>query len=536
MEVGATTTMTVKLPILNPGEYDLWLMRIEPYFLMTDYSFWEVIKNRNKVLKKTVGTSEETYEPTSAEEKLNKRNEMKARGTLTSNTNKADTTTSGVSTTHTQEDLEKIDPDDLAKIDLHWEMAMLTIKARRFMKRTDMNLDMNENALIAQDGIRGYDWSYQAKKEIPTNYAFMALTSSGSSSSSESEVDSCSKSCMKAYANLKEQYDSLTSDYKKSQYNLLSCKAGLQSVEERLVHYKKNEAVLTNKINVLNLEVKLRDKVLAEYTKNLEKAKKERDELKLTLEKLQNSSKSLNNLLDSQVSDKSKAGLGYKGITPDSFVDSSEILEKQENRSNKEYHGMFNIEEPKHVMKNNFSPTIIQDCHSDDESEVDISPTVEVKIIKPSIEQIEFVKTTRETVKNEESPKQHKHRPRGNQRNWNNLMSQRLGSNFKLINKACYVCGIFKHIHYVRDKKDVRPMRNNSNGENHKNFANKLTHPHPKRGFVPQAVLTRSGKINTAVASVTTAGRPVNTAGSKSTVNHPRLTSKSYKRGHSHKA
>nr|GEU79100.1 ribonuclease H-like domain-containing protein [Tanacetum cinerariifolium] len=49
---------------------------------MTNYSLWEVIKNGNKVLKKTVRISEETYEPTSAEEKLDKRNKMKARGTL----------------------------------------------------------------------------------------------------------------------------------------------------------------------------------------------------------------------------------------------------------------------------------------------------------------------------------------------------------------------------------------------------------------------------------------------------------------------
>ncbi|GKA70952.1 putative ribonuclease H-like domain-containing protein [Tanacetum coccineum] len=46
MEAGTTTTtLTARLPILNPGDYDLWLMRIEQYFLMTDYSLWEVIKN-----------------------------------------------------------------------------------------------------------------------------------------------------------------------------------------------------------------------------------------------------------------------------------------------------------------------------------------------------------------------------------------------------------------------------------------------------------------------------------------------------------
>nr|GEZ45021.1 hypothetical protein [Tanacetum cinerariifolium] len=80
------------------------------------------------------------------------------------------------------------------------------------------------------------------------------------------------------------------------------------------------------------------DKVLAEYITNMEKAEKERDELKLTLEKLQNSLKSLNTLLDSQVSDKSKAGLGYKELIPKSFVKSSKLLEKQDNRSYKGYH------------------------------------------------------------------------------------------------------------------------------------------------------------------------------------------------------
>ncbi|GJV23788.1 hypothetical protein Tco_1376483 [Tanacetum coccineum] len=83
MEAGTTsTTLTARLPILNPGEYDLWLMRIEQYFLMTDYSLWEVILNGNKVLKRTVGEVEQEYEPTSAEEKQDRRNEMKARGTL----------------------------------------------------------------------------------------------------------------------------------------------------------------------------------------------------------------------------------------------------------------------------------------------------------------------------------------------------------------------------------------------------------------------------------------------------------------------
>ncbi|GKB53499.1 putative ribonuclease H-like domain-containing protein [Tanacetum coccineum] len=60
-----------------------------------------------------------------------------------------------------------------------------------------------------------------------------------------------------------------------------------------------------------------------------------------------------------------------------------------------------------------------------------------------------------------------------------------------------------------------------------------MTHPHPNRRFVPQAVLTRSGKINTVGASVNTVVRPVNTTGSKPTVNHPRPISNAYKKGYS---
>nr|GEY98999.1 putative ribonuclease H-like domain-containing protein [Tanacetum cinerariifolium] len=74
--------MTAKLRILNPTEYDLWLMRIEQYFLMTDYSLRKVIKNGNKVLMKIVGTVEQPSEPIIVEEKLDMKNEMKARGTL----------------------------------------------------------------------------------------------------------------------------------------------------------------------------------------------------------------------------------------------------------------------------------------------------------------------------------------------------------------------------------------------------------------------------------------------------------------------
>ncbi|GJT08902.1 hypothetical protein Tco_0843364 [Tanacetum coccineum] len=47
-----------------------------------DSYYCSVIKNGNKVLRRTVGTVEQEYEPTTTEEKQDRRNEMKTRATL----------------------------------------------------------------------------------------------------------------------------------------------------------------------------------------------------------------------------------------------------------------------------------------------------------------------------------------------------------------------------------------------------------------------------------------------------------------------
>ncbi|GKC58436.1 hypothetical protein Tco_1086034 [Tanacetum coccineum] len=73
----------------------------------------------------------------------------------------------------------------------------------------------------------------------------------------------------------------------------------------------------------------LRDNALTELRKKFEKAKKERDDLKLTLEKFENSSKNLSKLLDSQVSDKFKTSVGYDSQRYDSQVYDSQVFDSQ---------------------------------------------------------------------------------------------------------------------------------------------------------------------------------------------------------------
>nr|GEW59733.1 ribonuclease H-like domain-containing protein [Tanacetum cinerariifolium] len=72
-----------KLPILNPNEFDLWKMRIKQYILMNDYSFWEVILNGDSpILTRVIEGVVQLVAPTTAEQRLARKNELKACGTL----------------------------------------------------------------------------------------------------------------------------------------------------------------------------------------------------------------------------------------------------------------------------------------------------------------------------------------------------------------------------------------------------------------------------------------------------------------------
>ncbi|GKA85788.1 retrovirus-related pol polyprotein from transposon TNT 1-94 [Tanacetum coccineum] len=172
---------------------------------------------------------------------------------------------------------------------------------------------------------------------------------------------------------------------------------------------------------------------------------------------------------------------------------------------------MSSEKEPKVVKKNDDAP-IIEEWVLDNEEENVSQTKTEKKTVKPSIAKIEFVKpkqqekTARKTVKQVEKHRQNTHSPRGNQRNWNNMMSQKLGSNFEMFNKACYVCGSFDHL-------QVDCNYHQKQFQNQRMFS--------------RAVLMKSGLV-----SVNTA-RQVNTAHSKTTVNAARPMSYLSKIAHS---
>nr|GEV41624.1 hypothetical protein [Tanacetum cinerariifolium] len=482
-------------------------MKIKLYFLMTNYALWEVIVNCDSPPPmRTVDGVEQSYPPTTVEEKLARKNKLKARGTLlitfpnehqlkfnsyknakslmdaiekrsgdlktlsmddlynnlkiyetevkgslsssqnsqnvafvSSNSSCSTNQAHGSKSTNTDspcdvviysffvnqsnslqldnEDLQQINADDLEELDLKWQMAMLTMRARIFLKKTGRKVGANgsetigfdktklecynyhkrghfarecrapkknrnkepvrrnvivettdANDLVAQDGF-GYDWSDQAE-DGPTNFALLAYASSGSSNSD-------------------------------TEFNVGAYKTGLESLEARLGVYKKNKEIFEDNIKILKLDIHLRDNALTELRKKLEKAEKERDDLKLTLEKFENSSKNLSKLLDSQVCDKFKTGVGYD----------SQVFDSQVNDKNKTSVGYDAISTP---YTRNFMPPkpnlILTDVdeyfvywvsNSEDENETGTKS----KQRKPSFAKVEFVKSNKQVKTLRESVK-----------------------------------------------------------------------------------------------------------------------------------
>ncbi|GJU86823.1 ribonuclease H-like domain-containing protein [Tanacetum coccineum] len=319
------------------------------------------------------------------------------------------------------EDLQQIHPDDMEEMDLRWKMAMLTMRARRFLKNTGRELTVNGNetigfdkskvecynchkkghfarecrapknqdnknkesssrsvpvetststALVSCDGLGRYDWSDQA--EEGPNYALMAFLSS-SPDSKVSNDSICSQSCL-----VKSQNDQLLKDLKKYELTVLAYKTGLKSVEEKLKVYKANESIYLQDIKGLKFEIHLGEIAIGELRKKLETVQKEKDGIQLNVDKFEHASKSLNKLIECQIVDNCKKGLGYENHnavpppyignfmppTPDlSFIGLDEFVNEPVVENCK---AMSSKEEPKVVKEYDDAPIIeewVLDCY-----------------------------------------------------------------------------------------------------------------------------------------------------------------------------
>ncbi|GKA07202.1 ribonuclease H-like domain-containing protein [Tanacetum coccineum] len=256
------------------------------------------------------------------------------------------------------EDLEQIHEDDLEEMDLKWQLALLSMRTKKFFQKTGRKTTINESntagydkskvecfnchklrhfarecrgprnqdnrsrnqdisrrtinveeisskAMLAIDGA-GFDWSFMENEEVYSDMALMAF-----SDSKVHNDKTCSKTCLKSFETLKTQLDDLRIEFNKSEFNLATYKRGLAFVEEQLVFYKRNEVLFYEQLVVLKRDISYKDSEISVLKSKLEKLKQDKESNQLKIENFDNASKSLDKLIGSQIHDKSRKGLGF---------------------------------------------------------------------------------------------------------------------------------------------------------------------------------------------------------------------------------
>ncbi|GJR51840.1 putative ribonuclease H-like domain-containing protein [Tanacetum coccineum] len=201
------------------------------------------------------------------------------------------------------QDLEQIHEDDLEAMDLKWQLSLLSMRAKRY--------DTLPGSVEHQEARKAFDWSDMADEQVQIKIALIAFL--------DSEVyndKTCSKTCLKNFETLKKQCDDLIVKLNQTKFTATTYKRGLATLEEQLITYRKNEVLFSEVVAVLNREVACKDYEIKVLKSEFEKVKQEKEGIEFKIEKFDKASKDLDQLLGSQITNKSKKGLAYSAVPP----------------------------------------------------------------------------------------------------------------------------------------------------------------------------------------------------------------------------
>ncbi|GJV54304.1 putative ribonuclease H-like domain-containing protein [Tanacetum coccineum] len=297
-------------------------------------------------------------------------------------------------------DLEQIYKDDLKAIDLKWQLSLLSVRAKKYYQRTCKKIFINTNDIVGYDKSKVECYNYhnlghfarecraprsKEEEQVQTNMALMQF--------SDSEVytdKTCSKTCLRNYETLKKQCDDLLVKLNESEFKATTFKRGLATLEDQIITYKKNS--------------------------EFEKVKQEKDGIGFKIKKFDKASKDLDQLLGSQITDKSKKGLGYSAVPPP-----HPLIYNRPKKLNLSYSGLDEFKEPKFKgygpenseqesnvvcdkksdnSKEKYAESLVEEQVSQDTSSfVESSPYVDKEPVFPVNKKVEFTKP-----KNHENP------------------------------------------------------------------------------------------------------------------------------------
>ncbi|KAI3678245.1 hypothetical protein L6452_37530 [Arctium lappa] len=411
--VESNSTLVSKVPMLRSNEFDMWKIRIKQYILLTDYSMWDIIENGPSDEGK-IGADGKRIPPKTDAERKTRQTEMKALSTLllaipneyqhqfcnctdaqmlwnsiekrfsasidsTANPESVNAAngvnqekgtesvfeaflSSHGNSSLINDDLEQLHPDDLEEMDIKWQMVMLSMRVKKFIKRTGRNnfsqrredgagfdkskvecykchqkghfarecrsgvshnnhqqaqtgsFNQNRNsaqALVSQQGM-GFDWSDQAEEAIQ-NQALMAEVSD---LPTEVLSNLCSQTCIDTVKRYRDHNQNMSDDLKRLEKDIKDYVRIVEKFKKQIKSFQANELQHSYDTNYWKWE---KNDLEIQLTKSKEENEKLRGELakvKLDVEKFSNASKAMDSLLQTQFHDKLRRGIRYNTTPP----------------------------------------------------------------------------------------------------------------------------------------------------------------------------------------------------------------------------
>nr|GEU55859.1 hypothetical protein [Tanacetum cinerariifolium] len=310
--------------------------------------------------------------------------------TPSTNNNDDVSTVFGVGTASPQvcTDLEQIHEDDMEEIDLRWQLALLSMKAKMFFQKTGTKITINKSNTAVYDKAKVECFNchkmghFARECRVPMNQG--NRTRNQETTTRTVNVEDISSKAMVAIDGVSLDWSTwlMMKLLQTWPLRFFQTQRGLASVEKQLVHYKKNERLLNENITVLKKDILIKDSKIAVLKSKLEKISKEKNDIETKIKKFENASQSLDKLIGSQNTNKSKRGLGYVSYN---IVPPPHTRRFSPPRIDLSYTGLPEFAKPG-VESYGVKPIEVE---SEGEDEVESPPEIKRKTVKPSMDKVE---------------------------------------------------------------------------------------------------------------------------------------------------
>nr|GEW96691.1 hypothetical protein [Tanacetum cinerariifolium] len=409
---------TSKVPMLKPGESELWRMRIEQYIQMIDYSLWEVIKNGNAPpITQVVKCVETTIVPTTAE----KRHKEDAKSLLQAIEKRFGR---NAVTKKTQRDLlkqqyENFTASSLKVLDQTFDRLQKLISQLEIHGESISQEDVNQKVLRSlPPEWNTYTIVWRNKPEIDTlslDYIYNNLKIYETESTNSLQLDN--EDLQQIHLDDLEEMDL------RWQMAMLTMRErGFLKNTGRKFSLNGNETIGFDKSKVECYNYHKKGHFARECRALRSQDTKHKESTRTTVPVETPASAAL-------ISCDGLGGYDWSDLAEDGPTNFALVAYSSISSNSKTSEAKASADKPKDIRKN-FGPPSIKDWISNSEVEDESKSKSKKETVKPSIAKIKFVKSKEQvkyhrktTIKQVEKPRQNTHRPRGNQKNWNNMMS-----------------------------------------------------------------------------------------------------------------